>query len=120
MKKRQGSFACAYKGIKAAMATQPNLRIHFTMAAGVVAAGFFFEISAMEWMVCLLCIAMVIAAELLNSAVESVVNLLSPDYHKLAGRAKDMAAGGVLVCAVFSVFIGLLVFLPRILAMFGG
>ena len=63
--------------------------------------------------------ALVIGAELFNSAIESVVDLASPGYHKLAADAKDMAAGAVLICAIFSVVIGLIIFLPKAIAWVG-
>ena len=113
MNRRLKSFMYAFRGIGKAVATQPNMRIHLVVAAGVTAAGFLFGISAVEWVLCVLCFALVMGAELFNSAVESVVDLASPGYHKLAADAKDMAAGAVLVCAIFSVAIGLIIFLPK-------
>ena len=119
MNRRLKSFVYAFRGIGKAVATQPNMRIHLVVAVGVVAAGCFFGISAMEWAFCVLCFALVIGAELFNSAVESVVDLASPGYHKLAADAKDMAAGAVLICAIFSVVIGLIIFLPKVIAWLG-
>lgn len=97
-----------------AVATQPNMRIHLVVVLLVSVFGVLFRISAVEWMFCILCFALVLGAELFNSALESVVDLVSPGYHKLAEDAKDMAAGAVLVCAIFSVVVGLIVFLPKV------
>lgn len=114
MNRRLKSFVYAFRGIGKAVATQPNMRIHVAVAVVVTVAGFVFDLTVLEWGLCLLCFGLVMGAELFNSALESVVDLVSPDYNKLAGDAKDMAAGAVLVCAIISVCIGLLVFLPKV------
>lgn len=114
MNRRLKSFVYAFRGIGKAVATQPNMRIHVMVAVVVTVAGFVFDLTVLEWGLCLLCFGLVMGAELFNSALESVVDLVSPDYNKLAGDAKDMAAGAVLVCAIISVCIGLLVFLPKV------
>jgi len=89
------------------------MKIHITITTLVVICGFVFSISLIEWMFCLLCIGMVMGAEMMNTAIENVVDLASPDHHPLAGKAKDIAAGGVLICAIISVIIGLLIFVPK-------
>ncbi|NDV47167.1 diacylglycerol kinase family protein [Paludibacter sp. 221] len=113
MNKRIKSFGYAFRGIWKAFATQPNMRIHLIVAVLVVICGFLFRISTIEWMFCLLCFGLVFGAELINSAIESVVDLASPEKNKLAGDAKDMAAGAVLVCAIFSAIVGLIIFVPK-------
>jgi diacylglycerol kinase (ATP) len=99
--------------------TQANARIHAVAAAAVVVAGFVFHISAGEWCAVVAAIGLVLTAEAINTAVEAVVDLASPEVHPLAGRAKDVAAGAVLIAALVSVIIGLLVFGPRVLAVLG-
>jgi diacylglycerol kinase len=64
-------------------------------------------------MMCLLCIGLVFGAEMMNTAIENVVDLASPELHPLAGKAKDIAAGAVLICTIVSVVIGLLIFVPK-------
>ncbi len=98
------------------MRTQVNARIHLGATVVVVAAGFLCKLSAGEWMAIVAVIGMVWTAEGLNTAIEAVVDLVSPEYHPLAGRAKDVAAGAVLCAAIAAVVIGVIVFGPRLLA----
>ena len=104
------SVGFAWKGLKTAFAEQRNLRFHLSAALTVIAAGFYFDISLVEWMVVVLTAAFVIAMELINSSVESLVNLISPQHQPLAGKIKDIAAGAVLIAAIASVIIGFLIF----------
>jgi len=113
MKKRIQSFGYAIKGIRYVFGTEVNMKIHIAISVLVIASGTFFAISLIEWMFCLLCIGLVVGAEMLNTAIENVVDLASPEQHPLAGKAKDIAAGAVLICAIISVIIGLLIFVPK-------
>ena len=106
------SFSYAIQGILTAMSEQ-NFRFHLLSAVIVVIAGFFTGLSITEWIIIVLVITLVIAAEMFNTAIERVVNLASPDYHPLAKQAKDVAAASVLVFATCSVIIGILIFLPK-------
>ena len=114
MKKRIRSFGYAGNGIRVVFSTEPNMKIHFVVAILVVVFGFVFSISITEWIMCLLCIGLVFGMEMMNTAIENVVDLASPKLHPLAGKAKDIAAGGVLICAIISVIIGLLIFAPKV------
>lgn len=89
------------------------MRIHFLSAVLVVIAGFATGLSYSEWLIITIMIALVIGAEMINTAIECTVNLASPELHPLAKKAKDVAAGAVLVFAIASVIIGLLIFLPK-------
>lgn len=115
MKKRILSFKYAFNGIVNALKSEVNLRIHLVIACLVVIAGLFFRISHAEWFACLLCFSIVIPLELINTAIEHIVDLISPNHHPLAGKAKDVAAAAVLVSAIFSVIVGVLIFTPKIL-----
>ncbi|MER2125751.1 diacylglycerol kinase family protein [Solibacillus sp.] len=106
------SFRYAVEGILTA-AMEQNLRFHILSAVIVVLAGLLTGLSTTEWFMITIVIALVIGAELFNSAIERVVDLASPEIHPLAKQAKDIAAGAVLVFAVASVIIGLLIFLPK-------
>ncbi|MCK5095844.1 MAG: diacylglycerol kinase family protein [Candidatus Pacebacteria bacterium] len=108
------SFYHAWNGIVYALKTQPNFRFHFFAAFCVIAAGFFFKVSTIEWIVIGFTIMTVLVAETVNTAIESVVDLLTDKYHLDARRAKDVSAGMVLIAVVFSVFVGLLIFVPHI------
>ena len=94
------------------MGKEQNLSFHLIAAVCVVVAGFYFGLTNTEWIAVMLCIGMVIAAELFNSAVERIVDLVSPRRQPLAGQIKDIAAGAVLVCALTAIVVGLIIFVP--------
>ncbi len=104
----------ARDGISHAWETQPNLRIHLAVAAMVVGLGTFVGLDAGEWIAVVLCTTLVIALELVNTAVEACVDLVTREVHPLARTAKDVAAGAVLVGAVGSILIGVIIFAPRL------
>ncbi|KON87010.1 diacylglycerol kinase [Sporosarcina globispora] len=110
------SFAFAFSGIRTAVLNERNLQIHFAVSFAVTILGIFFGISKLEWMIILLAIGGMLSLELMNTAIESVVDLATAEYHPLAKQAKDIAAGAVLVYAIISVIIGGVIFLPEILA----
>ena len=113
-KKLRNSFKYAFQGIEEAWKTEQNLKIHFMIMALVIIAGFIFKISLMEWMVCLLLFAIVISLELINTAIETTVDIAMPEINEKAKYAKDIAAGAVLFSAMISITIGLIIFLPKI------
>ena len=113
-KKLRNSFKYAFEGIIEAWKTEQNLKIHFVIMALVIIAGFIFKISAMEWIVCLLLFAIVISLELINTAIETTVDIAMPEINEKAKYAKDIAAGAVLFSAMISVIVGLIIFLPKI------
>ena len=117
-KKQLKSFTFAWKGILTCAGHEQNITFHLIAAIAVVAAGFFFNITHTEWMVVMLCIGTVISAELFNSAIERLVDLVSPEWQKIAGEVKDIAAGAVLVTAIAAAIVGLIVFLPYVIALF--
>jgi diacylglycerol kinase (ATP) len=112
---RLRSFGHAFRGLKVLLQTQPNARIHAVATVLVVAAGVLLRISPAEWALIVLAIAGVWTAEALNTAIEFLVDLVSPDPHPLAGKAKDVAAGAVLIAAIGSAVIGGFVFGPHLL-----
>ncbi len=118
LQKRIKSFSYAFKGIVSLFASQPNARIHVVVLSFVVAAGFYFKVDKTEWLTIVLIAALVLSAEAMNTAVEFVVDLVSPDYHPLAGKAKDVAAAAVLLTAFGAVVVGFIIFLPKILMLF--
>ena len=113
-RKQLKSFGYAWKGIRTCLGEQ-NFTTHLLAMCLVVAGGIFFSVSPMEWVALTLCCGMVIAAELFNSALEHLTDLVSPEWNKLAGQAKDIAAGAVLVIATTAAIVGLIIFLPHIL-----
>lgn len=93
--------------------------IHLSAAAVVLLLGYYLKVRDWEWVALILTIILVLTAEMLNTALEVVVNFYSPRYHPLARVAKDVAAGAVLLTAVGAVIIGLLIFLPKLLRLMG-
>ncbi|MFN0214274.1 MAG: diacylglycerol kinase family protein [Saprospiraceae bacterium] len=118
LKKRADSFRYAFNGVKDLFKSQPNARIHLALATAVVVAGYGFQVSRLEWISLVICISLVLGLEAMNTALEYLTDLVSPEPHPLAGKVKDAAAGAVLLAAAGSVIVGALVFLPKILACF--
>jgi len=112
---RLRSFGHAFRGLKMLLQTQPNARIHAAATVLVVVAGVLLRLSPAEWALIVLAIAGVWTAEAMNTAIEFLVDLVSPDPHPLAGKAKDIAAGAVLIAAIGSAVIGGFVFGPHLL-----
>lgn len=110
------SFGYAFKGLKVAL-SQRNLKIHVCCALMVIALGFFFQITTIEWCIISLCIGLVIALEMINTAIEYVVDLVSPQFNELAGKIKDIAAGAVLVGSISTLLCGILIFRKYIVAL---
>ena len=110
------SFLFAIQGFRTAVVTERNIKVMLAVGALAVAAGLVLQIDLLSWAIILLCCAVVIMAELLNTAVETVVDLVSPEFHPLAGRAKDIAAAAVWVLSVIVAIVGVLVFANAILA----
>lgn len=107
-------FGFALKGLLYALATQLNFKIHCLMAVAVVATGLIIGLSTSEWLWIALAMVLVLMAELFNTAIEELVNLVSPNFSPQAGLVKDLAAGAVLVVAVFAFIVGILVFGPKL------
>lgn len=112
------SFRCAFQGIAACVRQERNMKIHLCAAATATVLGFVLRISANEWLVLLILFALVMGAELMNTAIEAAVDLACPQKHPTAKLAKDAAAGAVLVCAIFAAIAGVVIFLPKLAAIF--
>lgn len=121
---RLASFRHAFAGWRHVLRTQRNAWIHAVASVAVFAVSFWLGLGRIEWAILLLTVALVWTAELVNTAVEAVVDLLSPDIHPLAKVAKDVAAAAVLIAALAAIGVGLLVFGPplwgRLTAYFSG
>jgi diacylglycerol kinase len=114
MKRLIQSFRNAFRGVATVFRTEKNMRIHLTVTVLVIVFGWILCISITEWLLCLLCFGLVFTAEMVNTAIENIVDLVSPRQNKLAGKAKDIAAGAVLVSAIISACIGLIIFIPKL------
>lgn len=115
LKKRIKSFRYAGKGMISFISREHNAWIHCTAIVLTTSAGFYFQITKGEWIAVILCFGIVLAAEGFNTAIERLVNLVSPEYHPLAGDVKDIAAGAVLICAIAAAIVGIIIFLPYML-----
>ena len=109
----------AFVGIRTAFAEEKHIRIHVAMALLVIALSVIVSLSALEWMIVLLTIGNIIGLELINSAIERAVDFTGTDIHPLAKKAKDMAAGAVLVFAIIAIVIGIIIFVPKLVHMLG-
>ncbi|MBK7951742.1 MAG: diacylglycerol kinase family protein [Deltaproteobacteria bacterium] len=117
LRRRLASFGYAARGIATMLRSEPNARIHAVATLVVVAAGFAFGIERSEWLAVVLAIGGVWAAEGFNTAFEALCDVASPGRHPLVARAKDVAAGAVLLAACTALGVALLVFGPRIAAL---
>jgi diacylglycerol kinase (ATP) len=109
------SFKYAFNGIFLMVKNEHNAWIHAFAAIMAVSAGFYFGITKHEWIAVVLAIAVVFAAEAFNSAIELLVDKISPGYDVTAGKIKDMAAGAVLITAIAAAITGMIVFIPYFL-----
>lgn len=108
------SFKYAFNGIAKSFLIESKIRFHSLAAAVVIIAGFILDITYTEWALLVFAIGMVFTAEMINTGIEKIVDLVSPQKHPLAGLIKDLAAGAVLISAITAAIIGLLVFVPKI------
>ena len=111
------SFKYAFQGMFSALKTERNLKIHVTIMMLVIIAGIVLKISKIEWIICIILFGLVIGGEMLNSAIETVVDIAMPDINPKAKFAKDAAAGAVLVFAIASAIIGFMIFGPKFIAL---
>ena len=112
------SFTYPIKGLKYAYRNEQNLAVDVGVALLVIIFGFIFKLNLTEWAILALTIGLVISCELINTAIEAVVDLVTEDYHPLAKVAKDTAAAAVFVFAIIAVIVGLIIFMPKLLALF--
>lgn len=108
------SFGYALSGWRTLLAEEPNAIIHVVLGIAVVICGFLFRISSNEWLAIILSVSIVLAAELFNTALEAVCNLVEPNRHPQIKKIKDLAAGAVLITALGALTVGLLIFIPKI------
>lgn len=108
----------ALQGLLAALRSEKNMRFHVVAAVLVIAAGIWLHISTVEWLVIILCIALVISFELMNTAIEQLCNIVMIQKHPVIKNVKDIAAGAVLIVSIASGVVGILIFLPKLLLFF--
>lgn len=116
LRKRLRSFKFAGNGIRLLITHEHNAWIHCFAAVCVIIAGCWLGLSSTEWIAVVFAIAMVLAAEAVNSSIEALADLVSPDYNEAIKRTKDLAAGAVLILAIGAAIVGLIIFVPKIIA----
>jgi diacylglycerol kinase len=109
------SFGFAFEGVKTALKEEPNLKIHFFLAFLAVLLALLLNFSASEWAILILTIGLVLVSELINTSLEAIVNLVSPEIREKARHAKDVAAAAVFISATVSILIASFLFLPKII-----
>ncbi len=112
------SFLFAGRGVVDILSSQTNAWVHLLATAVVISAGVYFSVSTVEWSLLTLAIGLVWGLEGLNTALERLADALHPDHHPLVGQAKDAASGAVLLTAIAAAVVGLVIFLPKIAALF--
>ncbi len=112
--KRVLSFKYAFQGVLTLFATQIHAWIHLLAVVVVVSAGLILGCTPTEWAILVLTFGAVLSAEAMNSAIEFLTDLVSPEYHELAGKAKDVAAAAVLILAIASIGVACFIFIPKL------
>ncbi len=118
LKKFLHSFEYPIKGLRYAYRNEQNLAVDVGISILVLIASFIFKLSLTEWVVVIFTIGAVLSLELVNTAIEAVVDLVTEEYHPLAKVAKDTAAAAIFVIAIVAAIVGLIIFLPKIISLF--
>ncbi|CDF80155.1 diacylglycerol kinase [Formosa agariphila KMM 3901] len=108
------SVGYAYKGAILLLKTESSIKIQFAIAICVTIAGFYYNISATEWMVQVLAIGIIMTAEGLNTAVEAIADFIHPEFHNKIGFLKDISAGAVFIAAIAATIVGFIIYLPKV------
>ena len=120
IKRLRKSFGYAFKGIDDVIKHEPNMKIHVVIAILVVIMAFILKVSIIEWIILVLLIGAVLAAETINTTIENLVDMYTKEYDEKAKIVKDTAAGTVLILAITSAIIGLIIFIPKIIYLLEG
>ena len=120
IKRLRKSFGYAFKGIDDVIKHDPNMKIHVVVAILVVIMAFILKVSIIEWIILVLLIGAVLAAETINTTIENLVDMYTKEYDEKAKIVKDTAAGTVLILAITSAIIGLIIFIPKIIYLLEG
>jgi len=116
MRKRARSFIFAFNGFKYLIKAEHNFRIHLSLMSVAIVLALFFNLAKTDWLFIIFAIAIVLITETINSAIEAIIDLVSPEFNKKAGLVKDIAASAVLLASVIAAIIGLIIFIPKISA----
>jgi diacylglycerol kinase (ATP) len=108
------SIGYAFKGVYYLIATEASIKVQFAIGIIMTIAGFYFELSIIEWIIQILVIALIMAFEGMNTAIEEIADFIHPEFHKKIGLIKDIGAGAVFIFAIAAIIIGLIIYLPKI------
>ena len=114
MKKFFRSFGYAFQGVRYALSSELNLKIHCLAIIVVIILGFWLGVNNTEWVMLISMFGLVVVSELFNTAIEQLTNLVSPDFSKQAGQVKDIAAAAVLIAAIIALIVGCIIFYPHL------
>jgi diacylglycerol kinase len=117
LRKLARSFYYAIKGVLYAFSSERNMKIHFFLAAVAILLAWFFGVSKMEWLVVFLMIGLVICLEMVNTAIEALVDLVTGEYRYWAAVAKNVAAGAVFFASIIAIVVAIIIFLPYVQAL---
>lgn len=109
------SFKNAFNGMIVSFKQERNMKIHISIMFLVILLGIIFKIKMVEWIICIICFALVIGGELFNTAIEITIDIAMPNFNEKAKKVKDISAGAVLVLAIASAIIGFIIFVPKII-----
>lgn len=113
------SFCCGFEGIWYCIRKEYHIQIGLAITLLLIISGFYFKLDSFEWISVLLCILFVFSLEMVNTALEVTVDIAMPNIHPLAKIAKDVVAGSVILSVMISFIIGLIIYLPKVIALFG-
>jgi len=111
------TFINAFNGMQFFFKTERNGKVQAAVSIFVLLAGFYLKISSVEWIIVVICVAVVIALEMVNTALEHLCNMIQSEYHTVIKIIKDVAAGAVLFVSIISILVGAIIFLPKILSL---
>ena len=117
-RKRVAGFKYAFNGLRLLLCNEPNALLHCIIGILVIIAGFTLDISSMEWIVVVIVCGCVLTAEALNTSIERLADVVSPDYNEAIKKVKDLSAGGVLCAALAAAITGVIIFLPKLINLF--
>lgn len=115
---RWKAIGYAFKGALILLRTEASIQVQTAIAIIITIAGFYFEITATEWIAQTLCIGLIMGLEGMNTTAEAIADFIHPDFHKKIGHIKDIAAGAVVMTAIASTIVGLIIYVPYIKALF--
>jgi diacylglycerol kinase (ATP) len=111
---RLKSVRYAFKGAYLLITTEASLKLQFFIGVIMTIAGFYYQLSPIEWIIQILTIALIMAIEGLNTAIEEMANFVHPEYHKKIGLIKDLSAGAVFIFAIAAIIVGCIIYFPKI------